>query len=148
MNCPVCDGIRMREVEREGVMIDVCPQCKGVWLDRGELDKLMKGVHDMQDELNAREEEMARDGYGMTPPPQPPGGLGTPPPRPEYGTPPMNNGQYGHQPPAYGSGGYRQDSGRLDAYDDRYRSGSDKHGYPYRKKKKKSVLDVFGDLFD
>ncbi len=41
MYCPVCDSVRMREVEREGVLIDVCPNCKGVWLDRGELEKLM-----------------------------------------------------------------------------------------------------------
>jgi Zn-finger nucleic acid-binding protein len=32
----------MREVSRRGVAIDVCPECKGVWLDRGELDKLIE----------------------------------------------------------------------------------------------------------
>ena len=37
--CPVCRG-SMREVNREGVMIDTCTQCRGVWLDRGELEKL------------------------------------------------------------------------------------------------------------
>lgn len=40
MRCPACDG-PMREVERRGVRIDVCTECKGVWLDRGELDKLV-----------------------------------------------------------------------------------------------------------
>jgi uncharacterized protein len=40
MQCPVCDE-RMKEVERLGVSIDICPGCKGVWLDRGELDKLI-----------------------------------------------------------------------------------------------------------
>lgn len=40
MQCPVCDD-RMKEVERQGVMLDICPSCKGVWLDRGELDKLI-----------------------------------------------------------------------------------------------------------
>lgn len=40
MQCPVCDE-RMKEVERSGVMIDICPGCKGIWLDRGELDKLV-----------------------------------------------------------------------------------------------------------
>lgn len=34
MNCPICNDVRMREVEKEGVAIDVCPSCKGVWLDR------------------------------------------------------------------------------------------------------------------
>ncbi|MEI7833695.1 MAG: zf-TFIIB domain-containing protein [bacterium] len=40
MNCPVCDD-RMRPVMRNGVEIDICPSCKGIWLDRGELDKLI-----------------------------------------------------------------------------------------------------------
>lgn len=37
--CPVCQGT-MREISRQGVMIDTCTQCRGVWLDRGELEKL------------------------------------------------------------------------------------------------------------
>lgn len=40
VRCPLCD-VPMREVVRRGVQIDVCPECKGVWLDRGELDKLL-----------------------------------------------------------------------------------------------------------
>jgi Zn-finger nucleic acid-binding protein len=39
MECPVC-GEKLREIERYGVMIDVCPGCKGCWLDRGELEKI------------------------------------------------------------------------------------------------------------
>ena len=39
LNCPVCQGA-MREIERQGVLIDTCTQCRGVWLDRGELEKL------------------------------------------------------------------------------------------------------------
>ena len=39
--CPV-DGATMVEVERNGVLIDACPRCRGVWLDRGELDKLIE----------------------------------------------------------------------------------------------------------
>lgn len=41
MNCPVC-GERMREIERQGVTVDICPGCKGVWLDRGELEKIIQ----------------------------------------------------------------------------------------------------------
>lgn len=41
MNCPVCEE-RMREVDKCGVHIDICPSCKGVWLDRGELEKLIE----------------------------------------------------------------------------------------------------------
>jgi Zn-finger nucleic acid-binding protein len=40
MNCPVCTN-QLRPVDRGGIEIDVCPQCRGVWLDRGELDKLI-----------------------------------------------------------------------------------------------------------
>lgn len=40
MQCPVC-GESLREKTRSGVTIDICPGCKGVWLDRGELDKLL-----------------------------------------------------------------------------------------------------------
>lgn len=50
MNCPVCDSVRMREVDKEGVLIDICPNCKGVWLDRGELEKLMEGERDYRRE--------------------------------------------------------------------------------------------------
>jgi uncharacterized protein len=38
--CPN-DESPMQKVSREGVDIDICPTCKGVWLDRGELDKLL-----------------------------------------------------------------------------------------------------------
>jgi Zn-finger nucleic acid-binding protein len=40
MDCPV-DGNKLRMSERDGVEIDYCPQCRGVWLDRGELDKII-----------------------------------------------------------------------------------------------------------
>ena len=39
LNCPVCQGA-MREVSRNGVLVDTCTQCRGVWLDRGELEKI------------------------------------------------------------------------------------------------------------
>ena len=38
--CPN-DNSQMQKISREGVDIDICPSCKGVWLDRGELDKLL-----------------------------------------------------------------------------------------------------------
>lgn len=41
--CPN-DGAGMQEVNRNGVLIDICPQCRGVWLDRGELEKLLELV--------------------------------------------------------------------------------------------------------
>jgi uncharacterized protein len=41
MNCPV-DGSELRMTERQGIEIDYCPQCRGIWLDRGELDKVLE----------------------------------------------------------------------------------------------------------
>ncbi len=42
MKCPVCDAVNLVMSERQGVEIDYCPQCRGVWLDRGELDKIIE----------------------------------------------------------------------------------------------------------
>jgi Zn-finger nucleic acid-binding protein len=41
MKCPQCD-IPLALAERQGIEIDYCPQCRGVWLDRGELDKIIE----------------------------------------------------------------------------------------------------------
>ena len=41
MLCPVCRTDLMM-TDRQGVEVDYCPKCRGVWLDRGELDKLME----------------------------------------------------------------------------------------------------------
>jgi len=42
MKCPVCKDVDLLMTERQGVEIDYCPQCRGVWLDRGELDKIIE----------------------------------------------------------------------------------------------------------
>jgi Zn-finger nucleic acid-binding protein len=42
MKCPVCPESDLVISERQGVEIDYCPKCRGVWLDRGELDKLIE----------------------------------------------------------------------------------------------------------
>jgi Zn-finger nucleic acid-binding protein len=41
MKCPVCRDPELAMSDRQGIEIDYCPQCRGVWLDRGELDKLI-----------------------------------------------------------------------------------------------------------
>src|SRR5688572_1736821 len=41
MNCPRCQSAVLDERDRSGLSIDVCPSCRGVWLDRGELEKLL-----------------------------------------------------------------------------------------------------------
>jgi Zn-finger nucleic acid-binding protein len=45
MNCPV-DGNELRITERQGIEIDYCPQCRGIWLDRGELEKIMAAARE------------------------------------------------------------------------------------------------------
>jgi Zn-finger nucleic acid-binding protein len=97
MRCPVCEDSKMREVDRDGILIDICPTCKGVWLDRGELDKLVSGVREARDEIN----------------------------------------QY------YGERGERNRSTNTGYYEGHH-GGQYKSSYP---KKKKNLLDTFGDLF-
>jgi uncharacterized protein len=42
MKCPNCSEIDLLMSERQGIEIDYCPKCRGVWLDRGELDKFIQ----------------------------------------------------------------------------------------------------------
>ncbi len=42
VHCPVCKTTALVMSERVGVEIDYCPSCRGVWLDRGELDKILE----------------------------------------------------------------------------------------------------------
>jgi len=41
MNCPRCETASLTELDRQGITIDRCEGCRGVWLDRGELEKLI-----------------------------------------------------------------------------------------------------------
>ena len=64
MECPVC-GDKLRPIERYGVEVDICPGCKGVWLDRGELEKVIdlaeKGGPGAETMPGARREEPRRE---------------------------------------------------------------------------------------
>src|SRR3546814_20030724 len=42
MKCPTCDNVNLAMTDRQGIEIDYCPQCRGIWLDRGELDGLIE----------------------------------------------------------------------------------------------------------
>ncbi|MDP9423717.1 MAG: zf-TFIIB domain-containing protein [Pseudomonadota bacterium] len=70
MACPI-DGTTLVMSERQGIEIDYCPSCRGVWLDRGELDKII--------ERNSAAEQPAA--------PPPPAGQpwASPPPQQHYG---------------------------------------------------------------
>ena len=60
MNCPV-DNTTLVMSERQGVEIDYCPQCRGVWLDRGELDKIIERGGNFDDDDDDRYERQKRD---------------------------------------------------------------------------------------
>lgn len=66
MNCPVCQ-VELRIAERQGVEIDYCPQCRGVWLDRGELDKIIDRSHALT-EPSRRESPQGPSEYRQPPP--------------------------------------------------------------------------------
>lgn len=72
--CPNCES-GMNEIQRNGVHIDVCPKCRGVWLDGGEMEKLLGQVRQYEQEYEAELEGYRRQQYA---PPQPQGQ--TPPP--------------------------------------------------------------------
>jgi Zn-finger nucleic acid-binding protein len=46
MDCPNCKTTKLLMTDRLGIEIDYCPQCRGVWLDRGELDKIIERSSD------------------------------------------------------------------------------------------------------
>lgn len=102
--CPVCQR-PLQEIPRYGILIDICPSCRGVWLDHGELDKVISLARDFQTE------------YLQAP-----------------GQPHVQN---------YEKEYYKE----KDYYKKDY-GHHEHHGYPHKKKKKHTLLDVFGDLFD
>lgn len=54
MRCPRCETASLDERERDGLLVDACPSCRGVWLDRGELEKLIARAAREIDELEPR----------------------------------------------------------------------------------------------
>ena len=80
MQCPHCPDTALLMTDRQGIEIDYCPKCRGVWLDRGELDKLME-----------------RAATQAAPAPQ-----AAPPPQPQYQQPQYPPHPQHHQKPYYG----------------------------------------------
>jgi len=97
--CPN-DNTSMQTVDRTGVQFDMCPTCRGVWLDRGELEKLMAG---------AAQDAAPPPVQGNQGRPQQPlgSGYGERGERGEYG----EGGEYGER--EYGQGGYRKKRGSI-----------------------------------
>ncbi|MCI1856887.1 MAG: zf-TFIIB domain-containing protein [Sporolactobacillus sp.] len=91
----------MKEIERDHVLVDICPNCKGIWLDRGEIDKISGRIREERRSFHDRHDDDEWNHY--------------------------DDDRH-----------YRRDKGDADG---RYRQ-------PPRKRKKRSVADLFGDLFD
>ena len=90
MTCPV-DGATLVMSERSGIEIDYCPTCRGVWLDRGELDKIIERNAASQPEAAPPPAPAQPQGYQQ----QPQGYQQAP-----WGSPPPQHGHhgYGHKP--------------------------------------------------
>jgi hypothetical protein len=134
LTCPKCHGA-MRNYERSGIQIDQCTECRGVFLDRGELDKIIDAEAAYQAAPQAAAPQAAAPSPGPQAPPwgSRPGGDGY---REEY------RGDDRDRYRGDDRDRYRDDRYRAEGYrDDRYRGG-DHH---YGKKRKKSFLD---ELFD
>jgi Zn-finger nucleic acid-binding protein len=91
MACPV-DGTTLVMSERSGIEIDYCPQCRGVWLDRGELDKIIE--KSAADHAPPPPPPQPQAPHQPAPPPPPQAPWGHAPPPPGYGHDP----RYGHKP--------------------------------------------------
>lgn len=121
--------------ERSGVEIDYCPQCRGVWLDRGELDKIL--------DRSAQANNAA--------PATPPAPAAAPAPQPGMAPPPL----YPNFEPQRQSRGYDEPRNKESRYNEpRYNDrGYDKHGFDQRGydqhgRRRKKKDDWLGDLFD
>ena len=65
MKCPVCKDVTLLMSEKNGVEIDYCPECRGIWLDRGELDKILDRAREGRAaETRASEARRADDRHG------------------------------------------------------------------------------------
>jgi uncharacterized protein len=85
MTCPKCHG-PMRQYERSGVTVDQCTECRGIFLDRGELEK----IFDAEAAWNSRQQQPAQPRQA----PPPGGQYAPPPPAPGYGQ--QHYGYHGH----------------------------------------------------
>jgi uncharacterized protein len=138
MRCPA-DSTEMRKTEREGIEIDYCPQCRGVWLDRGELEKIVD---------RAMEEMSGPGGPGGMPygyqrgpdgGPEAPGGYGQGAGPRGYGGGP-DGGQDGPEGGGpWDGGGSGDNMGRGPGpY-----GGGDRYGGPPQGERRRSIFDIF-----
>lgn len=136
--CPNC-SVALVEIERSHIMIDACPQCRGVWLDRGELDRLLERERQALVSSPNPDRDFIDEMRGMSSPAAPAPGTPT-------AAPPLRPGE--RDP--YGERHGRDRYGRHDDDDDSDERGSWGRG-DYRKgrgHRKKRSLGMLEDLFD
>lgn len=63
MKCPNCKDVNLVMSERQGVEIDYCPECRGVWLDRGELDKIIEKSAQTDQSFQPQSNQYAQKDY-------------------------------------------------------------------------------------
>jgi Zn-finger nucleic acid-binding protein len=119
MQCPVCIDEMLRISERQGIEIDYCPRCRGVWLDRGELDKIIERANDVPPPRHADNYDYMDDVRKR-----------------------KNDDRYGHRSPI-GHHTHRSDH-RDTRYDRRY----DDRDYRRKKSKSKKAKDFLEEIFD
>ena len=61
MKCPVCKDVTLLMSEKNGVEIDYCPECRGIWLDRGELDKIIQRAKEIERDYDRNDDGYHRD---------------------------------------------------------------------------------------
>ncbi len=118
MKCPI-DQTDLVMSDRHGIEIDYCPKCRGVWLDRGELDKIIERAAQLEQQTYG-----ANPTVGVNPAPQT-----APPPAPTYYDP-------------------RKRHDDDDYYDDDDRRYQNYPPNQYPPRKKRSFLDDVFDIFD
>lgn len=93
MTCPKCQG-PMRQYERSGVVVDQCSECRGIFLDRGELERLVdaeQAWHGAPRSAPPPQQSYGQQGYGQQ----------------GYGQPGYSQPGYGHQGHGSHHGDYR-----------------------------------------
>jgi len=88
MKCPVCNNVNLVMSERQGVEIDYCPDCRGVWLDRGELDKIIERAAQLESPVPPQVQQAPQPQYAT----------------PQYAPPPPQYQPQGGQAPGYHQG--------------------------------------------
>ena len=57
MKCPSCKDVNLAISDRQGIEIDYCPECRGIWLDRGELGKIIERASATSENQKYKEKE-------------------------------------------------------------------------------------------